>query len=63
MRRVRLVIVQFVTTLSIVGIVLPAVLFAFPAGHSAKIGLALAGTLIVAVFFVLRMVWPAAWRE
>ena len=52
------VIVQVVFSLVVVGAVMPLILFAVPAARTPGPGLMVAGTLLVLVFVLARMLWP-----
>ncbi len=63
MRGVVLVIVQLIISLLVVGAVLPSVLHAVAGARGPRVGIALTGTIVVAVFLVLRLAWPRPRRN
>ena len=63
MRNVILIVIQLIISLLVVGAILPAVLYGVAAARSPRIGVALTGTIVAAVFIVLRLVWPQTRRD
>jgi hypothetical protein len=63
MRGVVLVVVQFVISLLVVGAVMPAVLYSVAAARSPRAGLAVTGTIVLAVFVLVRLAWPRPRRN
>ena len=57
------VLVQLIASLLIVGAVMPALLAAVPAVRSPHAGLTVAMTAALAVFGLLRLVWPLLRRS
>jgi hypothetical protein len=58
MRAAVAIVVQFVVSLLIMGALMPALLATVPAARNSRTGFTLAIAGIVAVFGLLRMVWP-----
>lgn len=58
MRGFLLVFVQLTLSAMAVGLLLPAVLLAFPAADGPATGTVLAAVLLVVVFVLLRGAWP-----
>lgn len=52
------VIVQVVFSLAVVGAIMPLILFAVPAVRTPAPGLTVAGTLLVLVLVLVRVLWP-----
>jgi hypothetical protein len=63
MRGVVLVVVQLVISLLVVGAVMPAVLYTVSAARGPRAGLAVTGTLMLAVFVLLRLAWSRPRRN
>lgn len=63
MRGVVLVLIQAVLSLLAVALVLPAILYAWPAASEPRYGLSVAAGLLLALFIVFRLVWPRPRRE
>jgi hypothetical protein len=63
MRGVVLVIVQLIISLLVVGAVMPALLYSVTSVRSPGVGMAVAATIVLAVFLVLRMAWPRSRRN
>ena len=58
MRSAVAIVVQLVVSLLIVGALMPALLATVPAARSSRTGFTLTIAGVVAVFGLLRMVWP-----
>ena len=62
MRGVVALFVQIVTSLLIVGALMPALLAAAPAARTPRVGLTIVMIGVACVFGLLRLVWPSPKR-
>jgi hypothetical protein len=53
-----IVVVQLVLSMFVAGAVMPAVLFSVPSARQSHVGVVVTIAVVLAVFGVLRLVWP-----
>jgi hypothetical protein len=63
MRSLAILVLQLVLSLLVVGAVMPAVLFSVAGARSPRAGVAVTGTIMLAVFLMLRLAWPRRRRS
>ncbi len=63
MRDVVAVVLQVIVSVLLVGAIMPVILASFPATRSRGVGATMALGGIVALFLVLRFVWPRQGRS